>query len=322
MDLTWRPLTLADAAPLARLYAEAEKADRTGEHYSVEDFEEELAGPNLDLTNASTGAWIGDELVGYGLVERRDAANPAHMIRLQSAVLPEHRDDVIGSHLIEWFSRTSLEVHEKYFPGAPLELHYMAHENQSWIIGTLERAGYQHWQTLLTMRVGLDALPPLPPLPDGIEVVPFDFDYDLAVLDARNDTFGGHRGSTVLTPERWRHWVTGSKDFRPDLSFLVLSPSGDEVLAFVLTKFYPAEAEMTGIREQHISWVGTRAALRGRGIASGLLGHAVAAGKAAGFDRAMLSVDVDNAHRALGVYERCGFRSAEEWRTYVVPVVE
>jgi mycothiol synthase len=316
MDLTWRPLTLGDVPALARLYAVAEEVDRTGEHFSEDDLREELEGPNVDLVRATVGAFAGDRLIGYGLVRRRDAAEPVHMIRLQSVVHPEHRDDAVGAHLVEWFARTSREVNERAFPGAPLELHHGLHQNERWIAGVLAGAGYAHGRTMVNMRVGLADLPPQPPLPDGLEAVPFDFKYDFAVLDARNDTFADHWGSTIYQPDAWRHLVTGSKDFRPDLSFLVLD--GDKVLAFVLSHFYASEAEATGIREHYATWVGTREVLRGRGVASGLLGRTLRAAKDAGFDRSALNVDVDNAHRALGVYERCGYRVDDEWHVYVL----
>jgi mycothiol synthase len=315
MDLTWRPLTLADVPALTRLYAAAEEVDRTGDHFSDDDLREELEGPNIDLARATVGAWDGDRLAGYGLILRRAAANPVHMVRLQSVVHPEHRGEAVGEYLIEWFTRTSRDVHERAFPGAPLELHHGVHQNERWTAGILAGAGYRHERTMVTMRTGLADVPPQPPLPDGVVPVPFDFKYDLAALDARNDTFADHWGSTVYDADGWRHLVTGSKDFRPDVSFLVLD--GDKVLAFVLSHFYASEAEATGVREHYATWVGTRAALRGRGVASGLLGHTLQAAKAAGFDRSALNVDVDNAHRALGVYERCGYRVEDEWHVYV-----
>ena len=316
MDLTWRPLTLEDVPALTRLYAAAEEVDRTGDHFSADDLREELEAPNVDLARATIGAWAGERLAGYGLIRRRDAANPVHMVRLQSVVHPMHRTQAVGAHLIEWFARTSREVSERAFPGAPLELHHGLHQNERWMAGVLAGAGYTHGRTMVNMRVTLADLPPQPPLPDGLEAVPYGVEHDLAVLDARNDTFAGHWGSTVYELEAWRHLVTGSKDFRPDLSFLVLD--GDKVLAFVLSHFYASEAEATGIREHYASWVGTREVLRGRGVASGLLGHTLQAVKAAGFDRSALNVDVDNAHRALGVYERCGYRVDDEWHVYVL----
>ena len=170
---------------------------------------------------------------------------------------------------------------------------------------------------MVTMRVSLTNLPPQPPLPADIEPVPFAPEHGLPTLAARNDTFADHWDSTDYSPEAWRHRVTDSKDFRPDLSFVALSPTG-EVQAFVLSHFFAADAA-AGVREQYISWIGTRKALRGQGIGSGLLGHALQAGRAAGFDQAVLGVDVDNVTRALSVYERNGFRTADEWHAYVLP---
>src|SRR3954465_3700855 len=122
MDLTWRPLTLDDVPALTRLHAAAEEVDRTGEHFSEEDLREKLKGPHIDLARASVGAWAGDRLVGYGLIRRRDAADPGHKPQLQSGVPPEHRNETVGAHLIGWFARTGDEVNERAFPGAPLEL--------------------------------------------------------------------------------------------------------------------------------------------------------------------------------------------------------
>ena len=316
MDLTWRPLTLDDVPALTRLYAAAEEIDRTGDHFSEDDLRDELVAPNVDLPRATIGAWAGETLAGYGLIRRRDAANPVHMIRLQSVVHPGYRTDAVGAHLVEWLTRTSREVHARAFPGAPMELHHGQHQNEQWIVGVFVVVGFLLVCSMVNMRVGLADLPPQPPHPDGITAEPIAFLFVLAALDARNDAFAGHWGSTVYGPDAWRHLVTGSKDFRPDLSFLVLDD--DKVLAFVLSHFYESEAAATGIREHYATWVGTREALRGRGVASGLLGHTLLAAKAAGFDRSALNVDVDNAHRALGVYERCGYRVDDEWHVYVL----
>ncbi|RJQ82742.1 N-acetyltransferase [Amycolatopsis panacis] len=40
----------------------------------------------------------------------------------------------------------------------------------------------------------------------------------------------------------------------------------------------------------------------------------------AGFERSALSVDVENDHGALSVYERCGFQVAESTYSYVLPL--
>jgi mycothiol synthase len=318
VDLTWRPLTIADATELALLYAAAEEVDRTGEHFGADDLAEVLTEPNVDLPRATIAAHAGDRMVAYGIVHRRDQANPVHLVYLESIVHPEYRDDAVAAHLTEWFVKTGREVHAWSFPDAPLELRHDAHQNQHWIAGVLARAGYSHRRTIATMRVSLTDLPTQPPLPAGVEPVAFVPEHDLATLDARNDTFAGHWGATAFTFEAWRHKVTGSKTFRPELSFVVMSPDG-EVQAFVLSHVFAADEAATGVREQYVGWIGTRKAQRGKGIASGLLGHALQVGRAAGYERALLNVDFDNATGALGVYERCGFRIADEWHSYIEP---
>jgi len=182
----------------------------------------------------------------------------------------------------------------------------------------LEKGGFTAARTFVEMRADLATLPPAPPLPTDLRLAGFEQKYDEPTRLARNDTFGEHWGSTDLDPDLWRHLVTGGKDFRPDLSFLLLSPDEDVVVAFVLGAFFESDAEATGVRELYVSYVGTRAEVRGRGIASALLGHALAEAKGKGFQRSALSVDLENVNGALGVYERCGYRVEARWAGFVL----
>ncbi|WP_033294880.1 GNAT family N-acetyltransferase [Amycolatopsis jejuensis] len=320
MDLTWRPLSLGDAGALARLYAAAEAVDRTGENHDENDLRQEMSAPLVDLLSASIGGWAGERLVSCAVVVPRDAADVVHQPRVESATDPEFRGGEVADHLAEWFVRTAHRVHERHFPGVPGELHAGAHENERWYAALLDRAGFKHERTFVEMRADLAALPPAPPLPGDLVLMPYEPRFDSWTLDARNAAFAGHWGSTWVSPEVWQHRFGSSKDFRPDLSFLLLPPERDRVVAFVLSSFYAADALATGVRELYVNYVGTRAEARGRGLASALLGHTLAAGRAAGFERSALSVDVDNTHRALAVYERCGYAVAERVHGYVLPL--
>lgn len=320
MDLTWRPLTLDDSEQLAGLFAAAQDVDRTGEHYSAEDLREELDAPNIDLPSGSIGAWAGDQLVSYGAIGRRDIADPVDMPRVEALTHPDFRTDEVAARLMTWFLDAGKRLHEKYFPQAPLELHATVHENEHWYAGTLTRSGYRRARTFVDMRADLAELPPVKPLPDGYELVGYEDRYDDLIREARNETFAGHWGSAFLSPEAWRHRITGSKDFQADLSYLVLTPSRDRVLGFVLTSFFASDAVATGVRELFVNYVGTRAELRGLGIASALLGHTLVQARAKGFDQSALAVDVNNSHSALGIYERCGYQVADTRYGYVLPV--
>ncbi|MFC3456572.1 GNAT family N-acetyltransferase [Amycolatopsis speibonae] len=320
MSLIWRPLTMEDMPRLAETFAAAERVEPIGEHYNAEDLAEEIGSPNVDLPTATTSAWDGDKLAAYGLLRRRDAANPAHMVRVETLVHPEYRDDAIAAQLIDWFEKTGKEVHAKSFPDAPLELHAAATTKQRWLSDVLVDAGYEHARWFVDMRADLAAIPPAEPLPEEFPLVAYEEKYEEFTLRSRNETFADHWGSTAQSPEAWRHLVVGGKDFQPDLSFLLLSPARDRVIAMVLTAYFASDEAVTGVKELYASHVATDASLRGRGIAGALLGHTLVQAKAKGFQRASLNVDQDNSHRALGVYERVGFSEHQRWAGYVKPV--
>ncbi len=320
MSLTWRPLTLDDTPRLADTFAAAELVEPIDEHYSAEDLAEEISSPNIDLPTASTSAWDGDTLVAYGVLRRRDAANPAHMVRVETLVHPGYRDDAIAAHLTAWFEETGKEIHAKSFPDAPLELHASTNTRQRWLTDVLVDAGYGHARWFVDMRADLASIPPAKPLPEEFPLVAYEEEYEAMTLRSRNETFEGHWGSTEQSPEAWRHRVVGAKDFQPELSFLLLSPERDRVVAMVLSAFFASDAAATGVKDLYVSHVATDAALRGRGIAGALLGHALVQAEAKGFQRASLNVDQDNSHRALGVYERVGFSEHQRWAGYVKPI--
>ncbi|MDI5974817.1 GNAT family N-acetyltransferase [Amycolatopsis magusensis] len=314
-EVTRRPLTLSDVTALADLFATAEAVDPTGEHESAEDIAESITSPNVDLEHGSLSWWAGDQLIAYALVRVRDGADPVHQLRFEATVHPEHRTDELGAQVLAWVERAGRERHLKVFPDAPLELHGHGHENQRWYSGQLEMAGYHRARDFFDMRADLGALPPKRELPSEFALVTYEDKYFDAVLTARNITFAEHWGSTVQSPEAWRHLVTDSASFRPELSFLLLR--GDEVVSLVLSDFYESDAKATGVRELYISHVATLPELRGRGVASALLGHTLEEARAAGYERASLGVDAENANAAVGIYERCGFAISSRWYGYV-----
>jgi ribosomal protein S18 acetylase RimI-like enzyme len=145
----------------------------------------------------------------------------------------------------------------------------------------------------------------------AVRLVPFDWAFDEAVRHAHNEAFARHWGSVDRDAVAWQQWFTGSRAFRPELSFVVLDgadePAGPVVAAYLLSYFWAADAEATGIREAWIGQIGTRAPWRGRGLGSALVGRALVAYRDAGYDRAALGVDTENVTGALRLYERHGF---------------
>ncbi|MFF3371473.1 GNAT family N-acetyltransferase [Streptomyces sp. NPDC002680] len=313
---TWRPLALDDAPALAGLFAAVEAADGTDEHYDAEDLAEELANPLVELAHDSVGVWSGGELLGYAKAMAMPDATDVHRVYVEGAVRPDARGRGMGTELVNWLVTRATQHHRERFPDLPGEAHIPLHAPNTAKRDLFQEAGFEARRWYFDMRRPLDGDPDPVTVPaGGVRVVPFTEAYDEATRLAHNEAFVDYWGHTPSTPERWSHESTGARSFRSDVSFLALD--GDEVVGYLLGHEYDAETAMTGIRECWIGRLGTRPAWRGTGVATALLTTCLRAAREQGCASAGLSVDTANATGALGLYERCGFRTRHTWIGYV-----
>jgi ribosomal protein S18 acetylase RimI-like enzyme len=141
------------------------------------------------------------------------------------------------------------------------------------------------------------------------------------MLAAHNAAFVDHPNFTPWSEAMWRQWVTGSRNFRPDLSVvLVERDRPDHVVSYLQSNEYDAYQEKTGRREAFVAKVGTRREHRGRGLAGLLLRHVLREYHAAGYDEAALDVDSENPTGALGIYRRAGFEVERTFADYTLTV--
>jgi ribosomal protein S18 acetylase RimI-like enzyme len=123
---------------------------------------------------------------------------------------------------------------------------------------------------------------------------------------AHNEAFADHWSSEPLTPEEWDRHFVGDAFFRGDLSFVAFD--GSEIVGYAVNYVAEADWEATGVREGWVGQLGVRRPWRRRGLATALLVQSMEAFLTAGLEAATLGVDAENPTRALGVYERVGFR--------------
>jgi ribosomal protein S18 acetylase RimI-like enzyme len=169
------------------------------------------------------------------------------------------------------------------------------------------------------MRATLGAVDAPPSLPEGLELRRYDESFAAPMRRAHNEAFLDHPNFSPWTEVMWKQWVTDSRNFRPELSFVVVEPSAPErVVAYLQSNEYDAYFAATGRREAYVGKVGTLREFRGRGLAGALLRHALAAYQEAGFDEASLDVDSENPTGALGIYQRAGFEVESRWTNYAL----
>ncbi|MFD4671545.1 GNAT family N-acetyltransferase [Lentzea sp. NPDC058450] len=312
MELEWRPLTTADIPAVTALYGAAEEVDDTGELLSEEDFAESFG--ETDLPGGSLGVFADGRLAGYGLVVLRDQPVGTHRVRLDGVVRPEFRRRGIGLPLLERLVALARGLHVARHPDMPLAVSTMIESRSEGHVALAEKLGFHADRHFSELEVALGESLAQVPIPAGYEIVPFSTARDEEVRVVCNAAFARHWGSVDRSPQEWAASFTGSERFQPQTSFLALR--GNAVVGFVLSRYYPAFEEATGIRELWIGDVGTLEEHRGRGVASALLSWTLAQGRAQGFHRAGLSVDTANPTGALGLYERAGFGVARTWIDY------
>jgi len=171
------------------------------------------------------------------------------------------------------------------------------------------------------MRRPLDDLPPTQPVPDGYGLRTYDQSMADVLRETHNRAFGDHANFTPWSEIIWNQVVTGSRSFRPQLSFVVVLDGSDQIVAYLQTAEADANLEATGRREAYVGRIGTLREHRGRGLATALLGHCLHAYRDAGYDEASLDVDSENPSGALGIYERAGFKVESRWTNYFLMVV-
>jgi mycothiol synthase len=321
LPLTWRPLTVADAPALARLWAAVEVVEETGEHYDADDVAEELGDPSVDLTRDTVGVLGPDgEFVAWGgLRGSSSEVGDVHRVWADASVLPSARGRGIGRELLRRQRDRARELHASRHPSLPGQFCVMAYSHLDGKLALLRSGGFTEVRWWYDMQRDLTApLPAAVPVPDGLRLVPWTPDLDERTRLAHGDAFAGHWGSTAPDRTRWAHWYTGAQAFRPADSLLVLD--GDEVAGYLLTYYYTADHEATGVREAWVGQLGVRPGWRQRGLGTLLLGSALRHYADAGYARSGLNVDTGNATGALGLYQRLGYEVTRPSVTWAVPL--
>ena len=233
------------------------------------------------------------------------------------------RTDVeAGSSLAEAMRTRALKAHGERYPRLSALLTLTGLSDNAAQAQLMADIGLLPERWGFTMRAHLSDLPATSAMvPEGLELRRYDDSYAAAMHAAHNAAFVDHPNFTPWSDSMWKQWVTESRNFRPEVSFVVVDPAKpEEVVAYVQSSEYDAYQQTTGRREAYVGKVGTRREYRGRGLASTLLAHALRAYRDAGYDEASLDVDSENPTGALGIYRRAGFEVEKRFTDYIVTV--
>jgi mycothiol synthase len=310
-DLTWRALSPTDAAEMAAVGATVAAADRiVGRERTEAEIARSFDSAGRPAPPAAIGAYAADgRLAGYGVLTARTAADPVHLMMFDGMVHPDFRRRGIGTELLLRAVAAAPALHARAFPEAPLELLVNMLDDVPGQLETAAAAGFAPWRGAVEMSRDLPNDPDslrVPP-PAGLEPVGFAPEYVELLRAAHNAAFvPDHPGSTASTPEMWASRFT-VPSFRPELSFFLRERGSEEVVGYLLAAEL-GKSSGSDVRDAHLATIATLRGHRGRGVASALIGAALAEAVRRGYGTASLDVDADNPSGAVRVYERAGFR--------------
>jgi mycothiol synthase len=302
-ELTWRPLTSADAQSSADLLNAMETVDKIGEHYTAEDTLTELVDPYADMERGSLAAFDGDVMAGYMKVQYKPSAQEIHRVFLDGGVHPAHRRRGIGTTLVRAGIEAAKVLHELHHPVLKLAIDVNKAEHIAGVSELLTAHGFAPGRYYQRMEHPLGELRPVA-IPEGLRIEPWSERNDEDFRITRNESFADLGTAVPMPADLWQNKIT-NQTFRPGLSFLLRDT--DRPVSLVVTMSWDGDTEATGIRDAHFMVVGTVPEHRRRGAAGALLNHALQAAQAQAYDQASLRVESADGAGAPKVFERAGF---------------
>jgi ribosomal protein S18 acetylase RimI-like enzyme len=319
--LAWRAPTRADLPAWLELVRAQQLADGEPELMGAEElaagFDDAMWAPQHDarLVEAPSGALAADGVVGT-----LGAGREFVRVFCWGGVHPEWRGRGLGRELFGWQVDRG---HERYaeldtdLPGV-LETGCPVDHPAGRLYARFGFSPTRYWSH---MAHDLAVLPAgAAGTADGLRTCRYREELSERVRRAHNEAFADHWGSAERDKSSWLDHVVGHPRFRPELSFVVLDgvPRDPAVAAYLVS--YESEPAPGEPSAGYIGFVGTRRSWRGRGLASALVAHALAAMKDAGYARALLTVDTENPTGAHRLYERLGFATERRYVTYQRPI--
>ena len=259
-----------------------------------------LDDPNYELhvmTNAD-GALIGSVSFSYE-VEAGTAWG-------EFVIEPDcRRAAVIAALLAHAEARTLARAGEQ----SPLDVRFSVNRTAEDVIGVFQTRGYDYIRSSYRMQIALDA-PIEAPIPDGIEIRPFDREQDARAAHATYElAFREHYGFSEEPFEDWERRVLHFPG--DDQSLWLIAWEGDQMVGFSFSRAL--------VSRPNAAWVGNLGVLkthRKRGIGEALLKCSFQLFQKRGCTWAGLGVDASNATGALQLYERAGMSVYLEFVNY------
>lgn len=272
---------------------------------TVEDMRQYWSEPGFNL---ATDAWVVEtsdgRIVGYEELYNRHAYAS---FEGDGYVHPQFEGQGIGTALLRALETRARVMMNQAEPDLRVFIRNGMGQSDARGHELHQNEGYAPIRYSWRMEIQLDAPPPAPVWPEGVELRPFQpTEQAHAVYEASGEAFRDHWGHVPMPYENWETHTIHRPGFDPALYFVAWD--GDQVAGMSLCRVKPE----TG-------WVGTlavRRPWRKRGLGQALLHHSFGEFYRRGVKTIGLGVDAGSLTGATRLYQRVGMKVAMEYVFY------
>jgi mycothiol synthase len=300
LNIAWRPLQPADLAAISALTSACLALDGGLPLAGSADF---IEGRYLSAPAPATiGAFDRDgRLVACAAAQLAEAPEEYRGL-IVGQVHPAYRRRGFGTFLIHW----SMEQARLLLAACPADRpHVLCIATESLTEASAQlytRYGFTQHFSETVMRRSLRTPLLDHPLPHDITIETWTPALAEQFFEVYQASFRDRPGFPGWSAREWIEWVAGDETFLPELSLLACR--GGQPIGFIVCG------------EEWIVQVGVRPEERGHGIASGLVVEALRRFHAAGGERVLLDVNLNNL-AAERIYARLGFEAIGQRARYV-----
>jgi len=254
-------------------------------------------------------AEVGEQVVEYSLVDCWSEDDGRWVYLILGWVLPVWRGQGIGTAMLHWGEQTARTLAAAEHPGERFEFAANASSTQPEATALLLREGYSAGYTVLEMGLDLAAVPPVHPLPPGVEVRPARPEHIPLIADSIGEAYRNE-----YAEDRYHETWTVEESIarlsapRQDPALWQIAWAGEQVVGDVMPLIEGGRALMYDIS--------VRPAWRRQGVARGLLTRALWDLRERGLEVIRLNTVSEFRTRARDLYHSVGFRELKEFPRY------
>lgn len=294
-----------DIQSIVDLFNACESVDQIEEGTSVEEIQQELKGPDLDLERDLCLWEDGDgHLVGFAELWFPEPGSEGYDGFLTIKIHPAVRGTELEAQILAWAEERGRAFGCEH--GAPVNLRTRTRDTQHEHRAMLEQRGFTVSRSFFHMARALAEPIPQPQFPAGFTLRTVQLDDPLEQHVALfNEAFIDHWNHHPLTVEQIQYFMQGPH-YCIERDLVAIAPDGTYA-AFCYCHINPEENARTGRNAGYIQVLGTRRGYRRIGLGHAMLLAGLQRLKADGVTTALLGVDTCNPSGALELYESVGF---------------